>query len=127
MKKCLSFALFATAIFCMLQSCKKQDHKTQYVTLNETIQSGSTYILNLSNYGDEDDVVSITTQAKKYTVSEINKDAVTANNIYTFSVLQKTTEKQTVVITLKENHQRGSGGGDCNRDKAVITINFTIE
>jgi hypothetical protein len=120
MKKYLSFALLAASMFFMIQSCKKHGHETQYVTLNETIQAGSTYTLNLNAYGDADDVPSITTQAKSFTVSQINKDAVTANNIYNFSVAQKITDKQTVVITLKEDH--GNRGGSCNRDEAVITI-----
>jgi uncharacterized protein YgiB involved in biofilm formation len=125
MKKYLSFALFATAMFFMLQSCKKPGHDTEYITLNETIQAGNTYKLNLNAYGDADDEPSITTQAKNFTVSQINKDAVTANNIYNFSLAQKVAEKQTVVITLKEPKHHGGRG--CNRDEAVITINFTVE
>jgi uncharacterized protein YgiB involved in biofilm formation len=125
MKKYIPLTLLVIAAFVMLQSCKKPGHETQYVTLNETIQSGSNYTLNLSAYGDADDEPSITTQAKNFTVSQINKDAVTANNIYNFSLAQKTTDKQTVVISLKEPQHHG--GRDCNRDEAVITINFTVE
>ena len=123
MKNFFKFALVLMATCFILQSCKK--HKdTQYITLNETVQSGTTYKLDISAYGDDDDVPSITTQAKSYDISQINKDAVTARNIYSFAVTQKTADKETVVITLKEEH-RGRGGS-CNKDEAVITINFTI-
>ena len=125
MKKYLQFTMLLIAVFFVLQSCKKPGHQTQYVTLNETIQSGSTYTLNLSAYGDADDEPSITTQAKNYSVSQIGKDAVTANNMYSFSVMQKASDKETVVITLKEQH--GNRRGNCNRDEAVITINFTVQ
>jgi hypothetical protein len=125
MKKYIPFTLLVIAAFVMLQSCKKPGHDTQYITLNETIQAGNTNTLNLNAYGDADDEPSITTQAKSFTVSQINKDAVTANNIYNFSLAQKIAEKQTVVITLKEPKHHGGRG--CNRDEAVITINFTVE
>jgi hypothetical protein len=123
MKKYFPLPFLAIVLFFMLQSCKKHGRDTQYITLNETVISGNTYSLDLSAYGDEDDIPSITTQAKNYDVSQINKNAVTARNIYSFSVTQKTSDKETVVITLKEQH---AGRGSCNRDEAVITINFTI-
>lgn len=126
MKKYVHFPLLLISVLFILASCKKPGHETQYVKLNETIQSGSTYTLDLSAYGDGDDQPFITTQAVQYTVSQINMDAITAKNIYTFSVAQKVTEKQIVIITLKEQHHRGSGGRNCDRDEAVITINFTI-
>jgi hypothetical protein len=125
MKKYLLFSLLAIGMIFMVGSCKKHDRDTQYVTLNETIRSGTTYLLDLSAYGDEDDVPYITTQAKNFDVSQINKDVVTARNIYSFSVTQKTSDKETVVVTLKEQHD-GGRRGSCNRDEAVITINFTI-
>lgn len=125
MKKYLSLTIFIMAIVFVLASCKKQDHKTQYITLNESVTSGSMYKLSLSAYGDADDEPAITTQAVNYTVSQLSKDAATANNTYSFSVNQKIADKETVVITLKENH---NGRGNCNRNEAeaVITINFTI-
>jgi hypothetical protein len=125
MKKYIQLPLLIISFLFILNSCKKPAHETQYVTLNETIQAGNTYILDLSAYGDADDQPSITKQAASYVVSQISTDAMTAKNIYTFSDTQKSTEKQTVVITLKEQHRRPMGR-NCNQDVAVITINFTI-
>jgi hypothetical protein len=125
MKKYIHYPLLLISMFLILQSCKKP-HDTRYVTLNETIVSGNTYTLDLSAYGDGDDKASITTQAKNYTVSQISKDAVSSNDIYTFSVTQKQADKETVIITLKEDHRHGPSGGGCDHDEAVITINFTI-
>lgn len=123
MKQYLRFPLLIVSLFFVLNSCKKPGHETQYVTLDETIQAGSNYTLDLSAYGDDDDQPSITKQAAEFSVSQISTDAITGRNIYTFSASQKNTVKQTVVITLKEQHRRGP---DCNRDVAVISINFTI-
>ena len=75
---------------------------------------------------DDDDVATITTQAANFSVSSITKDPATSKNMYHFSILTKVQDKETVVITLKENHG-GRGGGGCNDDEAVITINFTVQ
>ena len=118
------YILSAIIIFCgilSMQSCKKPGHDTQYITLNESIHSGDTYTLNLRNYGDDDDAPSITKQATDYTISQIN------NTTYNFSTTTKSLEKQTVVITLTEDHHGGFGAcNNNNKTEAVITINFTI-
>lgn len=114
--------LFCGTIF--LSSCKKPGHDTKYYTLNETVLSGSTYTLDLSAYGDADDRPAVTTQAANYIVSQVGRDAVSAKNIYSFSSSSKSGDKETVVITLTEDH--GGRGGPCNHDAAVITINFTV-
>ena len=125
MKKHLFTAVIVLLGIVSLQSCKKPRHETKYITLDETVQSGNTFALDLTSYGDADDIPSISTQATTYVVSQINKDAVTARDIYNFSSSVKAQDKQTVVITLTENHA-GSGGGRCDGAVAVITINFTI-
>ena len=125
MKKYILFpAILLCGIF-FLQSCKKEGHETKYITLNETVSSGNTYSLDPGVYGDADDVASITTQAAHYTISQMDMDAASAKNIYHFSINTKFQDKETVVITLSENHQ-GRGGGRCNHDAVVITINFTV-
>ena len=121
------YILLPALIFCgiiFLQSCKKEGHDTKYITLDETIISGSTYSLDPAAYGDADDLASITTQAAHYDVSQISPDAVSGKNMYHFSIITKGQDKETVVITLNENH--GGRGGDCNKAVAVITVNFTV-
>ena len=115
-------AVFLCGIF-LFQSCKK-DHGTKYITLNETVKAGSTYSLNVSAYGDADDIASITKQADHFAVSQIDQDAASKNSIYHFSIDTKFQANATVVITLSEDH---GGRGHCNHDPAVITINFTAQ
>ena len=122
MKRTLHLPLFIISILFILASCRKPGHDTQYVTLSETIVSGATYTLDLSAYGDADDQPSITQQATAFTVSRISTDASTGRYTYSFSSDQKNGSKETVVVTLKETGHRHN----CNRDEAVITINFTI-
>ena len=124
MKKYIFLLTFLLGSMMLLQSCKKEHKETKYVTLNETLQSGQIYSLDLATYGDADDVPSITTQADNYFVSEINKDASTAKNIYHFSGDNKFATPQKVIITLAENH---GGRGNCKSDDTVITINFTVK
>ncbi|MEP7238761.1 MAG: hypothetical protein ABI685_12875 [Ferruginibacter sp.] len=126
MKKYIILPLTLLMAIVMMQACKKPQHETKYITLNEIIKSGDTYSLEPGIYGDDDDVATITTQAANFSVSSIASDAVTSKNMYHFSIAAKVLDKETVVITLKENHG-GRGGGRCNHDEAVITINFTVQ
>ena len=122
------YILFPAALFCgivFFQSCKKE-HETKYITLNETLKAGAVYSLDVSAYGDADDIASITKQAAHYAISQIDKDGVSAENIYHFSVDTKSQANETVVITLSEDHG-GRSGGRCNHDEAVITVNFTVK
>lgn len=106
-----------------LQSCKKE-HETKYVNLDETVTSGETYSLDLNTYSSQNARISIATQPAEFTVSQIDKDAVTSRAIYHFTTESKTQERQKTVINISDNK-----GGRCNRDenKTVITINFTVQ
>ena len=126
MKKYILLPLVLLMAIVMMQACEKEDDETKYITLNETIKSGDTYSLEPGIYGDDDDVATITTQAANFSVSSITKDAATSKNMYHFSILTKVQDKETIVITLTENHG-GRAGGGCNEDEAVITINFTVQ
>ena len=126
MKKYILLPLALLMAIVMMQACKKEHHEAKYITLNQTIKSGDTYSLEPGIYGDDDDVATITTQAANFSVSSIANDAATSKNMYHFSIVTKIQDKETVVITLKENHG-GRGGGSCNHDDAVITINFTVQ
>ena len=126
MKKFSLLSVLILSGILLFTSCKKPGHETKYITINETISAGNTYALDLSVYGDADDQPAITTQAANYVISQINVDAVTAKNKYNFSTNTKSQDKQTVVITLTENHGGRGGSGNCNHTEAVITINFTV-
>lgn len=125
MKKYLIILLPLIAGLVFLSSCRKEKHKTKYITLNETVKSGIPYSLDVSAYGDEDDQAVITTQAFHYGSSQIDLDAATSKSIYHFTDDSKYKTGETVVITLSENHE-GRSGGHCDHDEAVITIHFTI-
>ena len=126
MKKYILLPLVLLMAIVIMQACEKEHDETKYITLNETIKSGDTYSLEPGIYGDDDDVATITTQAANFSVSSITKDAATSKNMYHFSIITKVQEKETVVITLKENHGGRGGGAGCNDEEAVITINFTV-
>ena len=119
--------LSITFLFCgvvLLQSCSKEKNNSKYVNLDESIQAGSTYSLNLGAYADRSAVASIITQASAYTVSQLDKDAASGCSVYHFSADSKIKEKQTVVLDLA-----GKNNGPCHHDdnKTVITINFTVQ
>lgn len=123
------FYLFIITAFSivLISSCRKDGHgrnENKSVTLNVTINAGDVYQLNLAQYGDADDLATISKQAAVYSISEIGKNN-TGNNIYKFSttVGSKTGGTGTGQVILKVYEPEGR----CrNHDETNITINFTI-
>ncbi len=138
MKQKFSNSFLALIVIVSFFSCTKEGrHKTETVneTLNVTLKAGDVYQLDLSKYGDADDVAAIATQAINFTTSEINKESFTGK--YTYKYVSGTPTKagvtttDKVVIKLTEP-QRGGGcnqnnENNDNKDEADITINFTIQ
>ena len=123
MKKILPLlALFLfTAI--IISSCKKErPDDIKNVTLNITIPAGTAYNLDLSKYGDADDLATITTQAKNFNTSEIN--TTTSPGVYTFSKngTPKVGGNGNEVTALKVYEP--AGRRHCHETN--ITINFTV-
>ncbi len=110
----------------LLSSCKKEKaDEIKNVTLNVTVNAGDTYSLDLSKYGDADDVATITTQAITYKTSEIVK----VGTLGTYNFVKDGSPKvggngnETVVLKVAEPARDGR----CNKvDETNITINFTI-
>jgi hypothetical protein len=122
------FLFLAAMPLLMLLSCKKEGHhrnENKLVTLNASLNAGDTYKLNLSQYGDSDDIAAISKQAASYLVSEINTDAATGSYVYTFSKAgtPKTGGNVTEQVILKITEPEGRCGHD---ESTTITINFTI-
>ncbi|MBL0357924.1 MAG: hypothetical protein IPP72_14065 [Chitinophagaceae bacterium] len=128
MSRKFCFLIIAAASLMILSSCRKDGHgrnENKSVTLNVTVNAGEVYKLDLSQYGDADDLATITRQATSYaTTSEINRN-ITGNNIYSFSKSgsPKTGGNGTDLVILKVYEPEGR----CrNHDETNITINFTI-
>ena len=127
MKKYLLAGLFfccGILFLSSLSSCEKLDPGTKNVTIDESVNAGETYSLELNKYGDRDSRPTIRRQAVHYTRSRIDRDPRTLDYTYSFSIDAKQQEKETVVIELSED-----GGGHCNShdSKTVITINLTVQ
>lgn len=106
----------------MMQSCEKHmNHETKQVAIDTTLASGTEYKLNLQQYGDADDVATITRQGSAFTTSEITNASGAFNPVYHYSAFTKTGLTDQVVLTVSE--------GNCRRghESTVITINFTVK
>lgn len=138
MKKILtSFAvILSTAI--LFTSCKKENmekNKVTNISLDVTLNAGELYSLDLSKYGDADDIATITTQANNFVTSEIAKTTVIGNYVFMKGGTPKTggNGNETVVLKISEAN-RGNAtqnndnkhGGHCNKDETNITIHFTV-
>ena len=130
-------ALFATFSFssCMKEGGRHHKHDTVSETLNVKIASGATYQLDLSKYGDADDLATIATQAANYQVSELSKESTSGKFIYKYvaPVPSKTgaatTDKVVINVVEPEHHGGCNGNGEKDNEdiEAIVTINFTIE
>ena len=124
----LKISLLTIAAIALFYSCKKEgrgDHESKSVTLNVTLSAGTVYELDLSKYGDADDLATITTQAENFDVSEIYKSSVNGKYLYKYSVaaIPKTGFKGIDKVILKVSEP--TGRPHCTETN--ITINFTIQ
>ncbi len=122
----LLFTAFAVLSF---SSCRKEGHgrnggESKSVTLNVTLNAGEMYQLDLSQYGDADDLATITKQAASFVTSEISSN-VAGNYRYNFSKpgSPKTGGNGNEQVILKVCEPEGRWR---NTHETNITINFTI-
>ena len=125
MKKIIPIILIAAVSF---TGCKKEGHGDKQVTLDVNLGKSATYTLNLSQYGDADDISEIVTQAGSFVKSEISRPAGSRgfNDVYTYTpdVNIKVNETKTDRVVLRV-YEPG-GRGHCHHDETAITINFKI-
>ncbi len=119
----LSFFCF-TIIFI---SCKKENNhgkdEVKNITINVSVDAGVAYHLDLSTYGDADDIATITKQATDFTISEIVKQGGLGNYSFMRNGTPKTGGNGTDVVVLKIAEPADRK----HYEETNITINFTIQ
>ena len=130
-------AVFVMFLFssCMKEGGRHHNRKTVSETINIKIASGASYQLDLSKYGDADDLPTIATQAVNYQVSEISKESTSGKFIYKYVAPipikngAVTTDKVVINVVEPEHHGGCNGNGEKDNEdiEAIVTINFTIE
>jgi len=129
MKTVLKYLLLIMITGFTFIGCKKEQNNVKYVTLDVTLARGTNYNLDLRQYGDADDIVSITKQADDYITSEISRDASTSWYIYKYSTAAtpkvSSTGHDTVVLKITEPGGRGRCGK--HQSETDITIHFTLQ
>jgi hypothetical protein len=123
MKKLFPLFIFLICTATIFNSCKKEHgNETKNVTLNITIPAGTEYKLDLSQYGDADDLARIVTQPANFATSQI--DQITMPGVYTFlkNGAPKVGGNGNEVVVLKVYEP--AGRKHC--DETNITINFTV-
>ena len=128
MKKSLLLLLITLLTSTVFFSCRKMHDKDELkeITLNITLARGTDYTLDLSQYGDADDIASIDTQAAEFDKSEI----VYAQNVqkYMYSYTPNATPKFSTAGKDKVVLKITEPSGRCNKkEQTIITINFTLQ
>jgi hypothetical protein len=127
MKKIVQTLVAILLLAAIAISCKKENHhkkdEVKNVTLNVTVDAGVVYNLDLSTYGDEDDIVTITKQATDFNISEVVKQGIIGKYSFMKNGTPKAGGNGTDVVVIKV----AEPAGRCNRvEETNITINFTI-
>lgn len=123
------FALLGIVATLTFFSCSKNnDHLSRSVTIDTTLASGALYQLNLQQYGDADDVATITKQATDFTTSQIANAATGFAPVYNFSAsATKNALSEQVVIAITEGNRNGGNNNHRNCDSTLVTINFKVQ
>lgn len=130
MKNITQFIIFGFLLI-SLASCSKNmgrhEKENQTVSLDVTLARGATYQLDLSKYGDEDDLATIQTQATEFTKSEITNAAGYGKYLYTYEAAStpkvSSTDTDMVVLKIYEPEDRHH----CGDEQTLITIHFTLK
>lgn len=125
-----SILLLSCSLIILFSSCNKNDgmalsNGSKSVALHENLTSGQLYTLDLSQYGDADDLAKIQQQGVNYVVSEINKNTSNAHYIYSYQAAGsvKTASSLTDTVVLKVYEPAGRP----HYDETIITIYFSVQ
>ena len=108
----------------MMQSCVKEAAKqteiVKEIVIDTTVTAGSDFVLNLAQYGHENDVATIVEPGKNFTISQLEdvEDVFITNYHYVAS--QKNSGSDYVTLSIQ-------GNTDGIKDSVMIYINFTIK
>lgn len=128
MKKTLLTISVSLFVLFIMQSCQKEvreSEKIKEITIDTTLSVGTTYLLNLAPYGDENDIANIIEQGTNYSVSQLSNETDMFTTIYQYKPAVKTsgtTDK--VVLSISQNP---IGRRACSKDSTIIYLNFTIK
>lgn len=114
-----------------IQSCDKHMEKgiNKSVTIDTTLLSEQVYQLDLGQYGDEDDVATITKQGTAYTVSSITNTPGKFAPVYKYAAsTAKFDVTDQVIISITEGSHNNNGNcRNSHSDSTIVTLNFTIK
>ena len=101
--------------------------ENQIVSIDVALARGSTYQLDLSKYGDKDDLAIIQSQATEFRKSEITKGLGCGKYLYTYesetTPKASSTGKDMVVLKIYELEDRQHDEGE----QTLIIIHFTLK
>ncbi len=131
MKNKLHYLVFGLFLF-TLASCSKNMGKhnkeeNQSISLDVKLVRGTSYQLDLSKYGDKDDLAIIQSQATEYTISEIIKGTGCGKYVYNYEAasIPKVASTDTDMVVLKIYDQEDRH--HCGDEQTLITIHFTLK
>ena len=123
MKTILRSTTLLLTLFVLAQSCQKETIRRTYardLTIDTTIAHGTHYYLDLTPYGDEGDLATVTEPGNYFSVSRLEDVTDMFTYVYHYSPVDKLADtKDRVTISIKRYSPE--------QDSTVIHINFTIK
>lgn len=112
---------------CLKEGGRHGKDESKTVNINVTVARGDAYQLDLSQFGDEDDLATIQTQATDYLISEITQSASSKFMYkYVADSVPKVSSTGTDIVKLKISEPEQAD--HCKQtEQTLVTINFTLE
>ena len=131
MKNKLHYFVTALVAFtftsCLKEGGRHGKDECKTVSINVTVARGGAYQLDLSQYGDADDVATIQTQATDYLISEITQ-STSSKYVYKYvaASVPKVSTTGTDIVKLKISEPEETD--HCKHtEQTLVTINFTLK
>ena len=112
---------------CLKEGGRHGKDESKTVNINVTVARGDAYQLDLSQYGDEDDLATIQIQATDYSISEITQSA-SLKYVYKYVAgsVPKVSSTGTDIVKLKISEPEQAD--HCKQtEQTLVTINFTLK
>ncbi|MES2005368.1 MAG: hypothetical protein V4450_12690 [Bacteroidota bacterium] len=127
MRKILLGTILLVALFAVLTSCQKEVHqseKIKEITIDTTISTGTQLYLDMTPYGNDEDVASLLEKGNYFSVSQLEDVTDMFTAIYHYAPAAKFIGTDSITLSVSQNP---IGRTACSKDSTIIYLNVTVK